>query len=146
MDSAIISNVKNLVHSFAESDTSILAAAICGSVARGTAGVDSDIDLSILTSDIKLFKSTEWHEKLDLKSLEDEIDSYRDEIYGPTWSRHMFFKSDLEIEFGFCDPNWASTSPIDQGTHNVVSDGFQIIYDPEKIYRNLVEAVDKTKQ
>lgn len=120
----------------------ILAVGLCGSWARGSQRTDSDFDLSLITGEPNRFRSEEWLGRLDCKSFGEELESYQDANYGPTWSRHVRFSEGSEIEFRFAPLSWADTSPLDPGTRKVVEDGYRIIYDPELILNRLVEKVN----
>ena len=126
---------------FAESNERIIAVGLCGSYARGNAKADSDIDLSILVNDKLKFKSSIWIETFDFDKINERLDFFEDKEYGRVWSRHVFLKSKIEIEFSFANISWADTENLDEGTRKVVSDGFKIIYDPQFILNKLVEKV-----
>ena len=136
-----LDNILNLIVGYAESNDEILAIGLCGSWARGIAGPDSDIDLSIIVKDKSVFKTKNWLNDIDFKKVQDELDYYKDEVYGNVWSRHVFLKSKTEIEFSFADKSWADTEGIDPGTMKVVSDGYIIIYDPFLLLKNLVQKI-----
>jgi len=52
--------------------------------------------------------------------------------------------SGFEIEFGFVDPAWACTEPVDPGTHRVVSDGCVALYDDQRLPFELTKEVRGT--
>lgn len=131
----------DLIKVFAESNERIIAVGLCGSYARGNARADSDIDLSILVNDKLKFKSSTWIETFDFDKINERLDFFEDKEYGRVWSRHVFLKSKIEIEFSFANISWADTENLDEGTRKVVSDGFKIIYDPQLILTKLVEKV-----
>jgi len=136
-----LDKILNLTLEFAEGNSEILALGLCGSWARGTAKMDSDIDLSILVKDKLRFKNTDWTEDLEFEKINESIEYFKDKVYGEVWSRHVFLNSNTEIEFAFADRSWADTENLDEGTRKVVSDGFKILYDPEQILNKLVEKV-----
>lgn len=142
MDQEKLDPILELMVEFAQSRNDILALALCGSWARGEAGLESDIDLSIIVKDKLKFKSTEWIEELLFSKIQESVKSFRDEVYGVTWSRHVLLKSGIEIEFGFANTSWADSDNLDDGTKKVVSDGYKILYDPQQILKNLIEKVD----
>lgn len=133
--------VLDLIVEFAESNTLILAVGLCGSWARGTAGPESDIDLSIIVKDQLWFKQTDWMKEVGFERIGERIDYFQDEVYGRVRSRHVFLESGTEIEFSFADINWAEVDPLDEGTRKVVSDGYRILYDPNRILKKLLEKV-----
>jgi predicted nucleotidyltransferase len=134
----------DLVVDYAKSRNDILGIGLCGSWARGEASPDSDIDLSIIVEDKTIFKSQEWVENFHFHKIQDSLKSYRDEIYGVTWSRHVILESEVEIEFGFADKSWANINNLDEGTRKVVSDGYRILYDPSKLLEKLEDKVSKS--
>ena len=64
MDQEKLDPILELMVEFPQSRNDILALALCGSWAREEAGLESDIDLSIIVKDKLKFKSTEWIEEL----------------------------------------------------------------------------------
>ena len=51
------------------------------------------------------------------------------EDWGKLKSLRIHYRNWLEVEYGLSTPEWAS-SPLDDGTLRVVSDGIKILYDP----------------
>lgn len=136
-----LDEILNSTLEFAKGNSEILAVGLCGSWARGTAKLDSDIDLSILVKDKMRFKRTDWIKELEFEKINESVEYFKDRVYGAVWSRHIFLNSKIEIEFSFADKSWADTENLDDGTHKVVSDGFKIIYDPQQTLNKLVEKV-----
>ena len=123
----------------------ISAVALVGSWARGTARADSDIDLMFLTPNPSSFQnSLVWIDEINWESIGCEIEKWKDEEYGLVWSRHIYFKDEIEIEFSFGLTSWAFTEPIDRGTFRVVSDGFCILYDPKNLMNKLLDKVQSS--
>jgi uncharacterized protein len=130
------------VTQWASNRTDILAAALVGSWARGTARVDSDIDLMFLATNPASFRQDEkWVNEIQWAVVEAEINDWKDQDYGVIWSRHINLDSAIEIEFGFGFPSWASINPVDSGTFRVVSDGCRILYDPANLLGQLIAQV-----
>lgn len=75
-------------------------------------------------------------ECIDLK-----IEDWKDMNYGVVWSRHLYLTNQIEIEFSFGYPSWASIHPIEIGTLQVIQNGSKILYDPQKILQNLLNEV-----
>jgi uncharacterized protein len=122
--------------------TDIAAAALVGSWARGTARVDSDIDLMILTDSLMLFRQDEgWIDEIQLADMDAHIASWEDQDYGVVWSRHVCLDDKTKIEFSFGSPSWAAVEPVDAGTFRVISDGCRILYDPTGLLRELIDTV-----
>jgi len=123
--------------------TDIAAAALVGSWARGAARVDSDIDLMFLVAAPALFRQDkEWINEIQWAVVDAKVDDWKDADYGVIWSRHVYLDNKTEIEFGFGSLSWASVSPVDAGTFRVVSDGYRILYDPEKLLSKLIDKVN----
>lgn len=127
---------------WASSRTDILAVALVGSWARGTARPDSDIDFMFLTPNLASFREhLIWIDEIDWNSIGCEVEEWEDEDYGLVWSRHLYLTNEIEAEFSFGLPSWASVAPIDAGTLNVVRDGCRILYDPENLLKTLIAKV-----
>lgn len=125
---------------WASHQSDIRAAALVGSWARGTARLDSDIDLMFLAANPLLFRDHEvWVDDIRWSSLGTAIRYWEDKDYGAVWSRYIFLEDQTEIEFSFGSPSWASTRPVDPGTFQVVSNGCQILYDSENLLMKLLD-------
>jgi uncharacterized protein len=130
---------------WASQRTDITALALVGSWARGTARVGSDIDLMFLTASPSSFRRDEtWVNQIQWAVVDAEVDGWKDKDYGVIWSRHVYLDDENEIEFGFGVPSWASIDPIDPGTFRVMSDGCQILYDPDHWLSKLIDKVKPT--
>ncbi|MDX1702611.1 MAG: nucleotidyltransferase domain-containing protein [Melioribacteraceae bacterium] len=141
MSSSKLKGILDLATEYAGTNDEILAIGLCGSWARGNPGPDSDIDLLIIVKDKSVFKATAWLEEIDFNKIQEELDYYKDEVYGRVWSRHVFLKSKTEIEFSFADKSWTDTDHIDPGTIKVISEGYKIIYDPYQLLKNIVHKI-----
>lgn len=123
----------------------IIAAALVGSQARGTARAESDIDLMLLTEQPLLFRtSTYWLREIDWSGR--RIESWEDKKYGAVWSRHVYLDASADctkVELSFGQPNWASIAPLDPGTQRVVYDSCRILYDPEDRLTQLMKFVSQ---
>lgn len=127
---------------WAESRSNIMAVALVGSWARGTAREDSDIDLMFLTPDATEYRNEEeWIHEIGWEVLASKVDSWEDREYGLVWSRHIYLENKTEVEFSFGPLNWAATQPIDRGTLGVVKDGCKILYDPATLLAELIAEV-----
>jgi uncharacterized protein len=125
--------------------TDIAAAALVGSWARGSARVDSDIDLMFLAANPVSFRQhEEWVNEIQWAVVNAEIDKWEDKDYGVIWSRHVHLDNEIQVEFGFGFPSWASVNPVDAGTFRVVSDGCRILYDPANLLSRLIDKVKST--
>jgi uncharacterized protein len=110
--------------------------ALVGSRARDAARSDSDIDLVLLVADPrKFFSDDTWLQAIDWSSRPVH---YQDAQYGACTSRHVRLENTLEVEFGFVPSSWASCSPVDEGTKQVISGGCRVLYDRDKALTNLL--------
>ena len=126
----------------------ILAVALVGSQARGTAHAQSDIDLMFLTEQPLLFRmSTDWLHEIDWGGC--QVETWEDKDYGAVWSRHVSLSSSnvcySAVELSFGRTSWASTAPLDSGTQQVVRDSCCILYDPEEKLAHLMRFVSGQK-
>ena len=120
----------------------IVAIALVGSWARGTAREDSDVDLVLLTPHPLWFRRTDrWLNQIDWHAIGSQVATWRDADYGVVWSRHLRLADGTEIEFGFGPLTWASVDPVDPGTLQVISDGCRILFDPQGLLEKLVKQV-----
>ena len=109
--------------------------ALVGSYARGAARQDSDVDLMILTSDVeRYFQDEAW------ASLFGQPERLEEEHWGAVKTLRVFYESGCETEFNFSAPAWAGI-PVDSGTHRVVSDGMEILFDPQDLLASVQRTV-----
>lgn len=103
---------------------------LVGSCARNAARPDSDVDLILLTTDAELDVTGDLTIGAPIRTR--------------TWgiiTEHRFrTTTGLEIEIGIGTPEWASITPVDPGTHRVVTDGARILHDPTGILATLLKA------
>lgn len=130
MEQQVESTVQRITQ-WAVSHPLILAAALVGSQAHGTAHAQSDIDLIFLTERPLLFRtSTDWLHEIDWGGC--RIESWEDKDYGAVWSRHVRLSSSIcctAVELSFGQMSWASIDPLDPGTRQVVCDGCCVFHD-----------------
>jgi uncharacterized protein len=125
----------------------IVAAALVGSWARGTARRDSDIDLMFLALNPSSFRQRKaWISDIQWTVINAEVSGWKDKDYGVVWSRHIYLNNQIQVEFGFGLPSWASLQPIDPGTFRVVNDGCKILYDPKDLLSKLIDKIEVTKK
>ena len=129
---------------WAVSQESVLAVALVGSQARGTATAESDIDLMFLARQPLRFRtSADWLKEIGWGDR--HIESWEDKDYGAVWSRHVQLNtstlSRVAVELSFGQSSWASIAPLDAGTQRVVRDGCRILYDPREYLSPLVQLV-----
>ncbi|WP_407539945.1 nucleotidyltransferase domain-containing protein [Deinococcus radiomollis] len=129
------------VAAWASMHTDIQGVLLVGSYARGTARPDSDVDLMILTENPEVFRTDEtWMQELDWSGWRAPLLSWRDEQYGPVWSRHVLLQDASDVEFSFGLPDWANIDPLDTGTLNVVRTGARIVTDPRRLLARLLDS------
>ncbi len=125
------------VTGWAERQPDICGVAVVGSWARGTARMDSDIDLVILTDRTDLYlQDTSW--VADVLGADALLVGQRE--WGVLTERRVLLPSGLEVEFGFAPTRWAATDPIDPGTAQVVAHGCQPVWDPDELFERLLAA------
>ncbi|MCP3937889.1 MAG: nucleotidyltransferase domain-containing protein [Actinomycetia bacterium] len=123
------------VRAWASTSDEIVGALLAGSWARGAARMDSDVDVVVVVTETECFVHSEsWIAEAVGKAAE----LVRTGDWGALIERRVRLRSGLEIEFGFVKPSWAHTDPVDPGTHRVVTDGYEIWYDPEGHLTGLV--------
>lgn len=116
---------------------SVVAIALVGSCARGTAGPGSDVDLVVLSDAPEaLLEHQGWHRLLDPRPA-----LVRSDDFGALQERRLLLSSGIVVEVGVGRTSWAATDPVDPGTHRVVREGFLIIHDPDGLLTRLVAAV-----
>ncbi|MGB3294255.1 MAG: nucleotidyltransferase domain-containing protein [Phormidesmis sp.] len=142
MQTAKGDSILNQAVQWSKRRTDIVAAALVGSWARGTAHADSDVDLMFLTPNAVAYRASQvWMTEIGWEVLGYRIQSWKDQRYGLVWSRHIYFEEGGEIECSFGLPSWADTQPIDPGTAGVVRKGCKILYDPEDLLMKLIARV-----
>ena len=119
----MIAAVKRFLGEFtkwASQQESILAVALVGSQARGTASACSDVDLIILAREPADFvRATEWIEAFGHPLR------HAFENYGNVEGCRVWYQHGLEVEFGFSDESW----PLDAGGQAVIADGIKVLLD-----------------
>ena len=113
----------------------ICGLALVGSRAHGTATRESDIDLVILCQQpTALLGDETWAGQFG------NVDTSVREQYGVTTSIRVFYHIGIEVEFGIAAPSWARV-PLDSGTFRVISDGMQILHDPDGLLKVALDAI-----
>ena len=64
----------------------------------------------------------------------------RTKEWGRLTERRVRLSSGLEVDFGFVDPSWTATDPVDPGTASVVLDGCQPMLDRRRGTRGTLSA------
>lgn len=131
----MITDFINKVTTWAENEPLIDAVILIGSYARGAQKADSDIDLVVLTSD-----KQHYIENTQLLSFFENLDNVSVEFYGECTSVRVWYKSGLEVEFGFVSLKWIDV-PLDSGTQRVLTDGYKILIDKRNIFSSIISVI-----
>lgn len=116
----------------------IIAAALVGSFARGSANEASDVDLILVCETPQTYLDDElWLENFG------RVVRVQDEDWGLVQSKRVFYDGGLEVEFGITTAEWAVTDPVDEGTRRVITDGVQVLHDKTGILGSLVATVNR---
>jgi predicted nucleotidyltransferase len=119
---------------WASAQPDIVAVALVGSHARGTAKPTSDVDLVILsTCPERYLQATEWAKTFG------QVARQAIEDWGKVTSLRVWYKGGHEVEFGITTPEWVA-QPIDEGTWRVISDGMRVLFDPHGLLAGAVRA------
>jgi hypothetical protein len=125
-----------LIQRWAADRADLRAVALVGSWARDRPRSESDVDVLLLTDNPGAYLDEEqWAEALGATAF------VRTQQWGVVTERRVALASGLEIEFGVTSPAWASTSPLDAGTRQAVSDGLVVLHDPDQLLATLLAAV-----
>jgi uncharacterized protein len=105
-------------------------------VARGTAGMQSDVDIVVLTDHPGRYVDDQtW-----VGDNFDGAEILRTQAWGPLTELRLRLPSGLEIELGFAPRSWAATAPVDPGTARVLRDGCYPLADPDGLFAAVVAA------
>jgi len=138
LDPAIHTFLVDIV-TWAEMQPDLLAAALVGSHARGTATADSDIDLVLLFKDpLPNLTDRSW-----LASFGIPMRCQREE-YGKVTSLRAWYANGLEVEFGLTDSTWAADANAtqDEGEGLIIREGIIILYEQEHHLSKKVASFD----
>lgn len=116
---------------WAELDSRLLAVALVGSHARGTARPDSDVDVLLLTaSPDAFFADTSWLTHFGAVARSSE------ERWGRVRTLRVWLGDGTELELNFATPDWAAP-PLDPGTRRVLAGGFRLVFDRDHCFSAL---------
>lgn len=119
------------IERFSMNDSHIESVIMAGSYASGTYNETSDLDLCIITTNkAEMIENSDWVQAFG-ESVSKQI-----EYYGACTSVRVWYKDGWEIEFGIVEPSWIAL-PLDSGTEQVLSDGYQVITDKKQYFQNL---------
>ena len=108
---------------WAEKVADIQALVLVGSCARGPNRPDSDVDLIVVTP-----RQMEYVARHAFVSQFGEVEREQTEDWGACQSVRIFYRSGMEVEFGFVLPSWLDI-PLDPGTRDVLRDGCRFLTD-----------------
>ena len=118
---------------WAEQRSDVRALALVGSWAYGAPDMDSDVDVVLLTdAPGNYIEREDWLKELGGVRL------VRTLPWGAITERRFTLPSGLEVEVGVGTPAWAAVDALDDGTRKVVSDGFRVLYDPDRLLTRLL--------
>jgi hypothetical protein len=137
--------ILQVVLAWARAQPKIRAVALVGSHARGTARMDSDIDLVLLATDADRIRAdTTWVTEIDRHEIGTRPQRWRDQEYGAAWSRRIWLEPHYgQVELTFAPLSWATTDPVDDGTRRVISGGCRILHDPYALLQRICEALSR---
>ena len=111
------------VTDWAGGEPGIVAVALVGSFARGTAGPDSDIDLVVLCqSPLAYLADRRWIERSGTPVRQSV------EEWGKVTSLRVWYADGAEVEYGLAPRDWAA-DPTDEGDAGVVADGIRVLFE-----------------
>jgi predicted nucleotidyltransferase len=115
----------------------IKGVAVVGSFARGDYNSNSDIDLVIISTNkdftLSIIKSDFHFSGIKSCALEE---------WGILTSFRVFYENGLEVEYGVVTDQWV-IEPLDEGTKNVVKNGFKIITDKENTFYGITKYLNE---
>jgi hypothetical protein len=141
MNSHEAASLKTLVTKWVANNDDLRALALCGSWARGNPHPDSDLDLIVLAPSTAIATRAHLVATIPFASIGYEIQACRWATYGVVHSAHIALSPMIELELSFAALNWASTTPVDEGTRRVVADAFAILTDKDQALATLVAAL-----
>jgi len=130
-----------VITGWVETQHDVRGLALAGSYARNAPRPDSDLDLVILAENPARFRDGGWPATIEWSRAGVQLARWVDEEYGIVWSRRIWLEPQYELEIAFAPLSWAGVSPVDRGTERVVSDGFRVLYDPDRLLESLAAAV-----
>jgi len=131
-----VESLLEIVLRWASARRDVRGLALVGSWARGTAHMESDVDLVLLTLRVERFMETDdWMGELGGETI------VRTGSWGPIVERCVRMPSGLQVELDVALPYWASVHPVDSGTRSVVADGMRVLHDPDGLLRALARMV-----
>ena len=113
---------------WARSADNLDALVLVGSYARDQARMGSDVDLTILTDNLRAYSADgAW-----LRQIRPGSQVIRSASWGPLQESRFRLRSGLHVEVGVAPLSWAHV-PLDPGTRRVLGDGHRILHDPRAL-------------
>ena len=128
------------VGAWAAARADVAAFGVVGSYASHRAGMASDVDFVLLTSNPELYGA--WTG--DSSPLA-PVQLIRHQQWGPIVEWRFRRPSALHVELNVATPSWADLSLLDPGTARVVRDGLQIVHDPAALLARAQSVVATTR-
>jgi predicted nucleotidyltransferase len=129
MDPVRAAEVERVLAAFAAwapARADVVAVGLVGSWARGTARMDSDVDVVVVSSGPdERAAAAGWPGQLRAAA------EVRRRRWGVLLETRLETAGGLEVEIGVVPVEWTAVDPVDAGTARVVRDGLRILYDPE---------------
>ena len=127
------------VAEWAQQQEDVIGVAVVGSWARGSARMDSDVDIVVVTSEVPRYAGCGgWIGP----ALGQTAAIVQTQEWGLLTERRVRLPSGLEVEFGFVPPSWADTDPVDPGTAGVVCGGCEPLHDGLGVIERLIAALE----
>jgi hypothetical protein len=134
------------VRDWARGREDVVAVALVGSHARGTARPDSDVDFVVLTRAPDSYRAGAWPVQVAWPSGTAAQPAWVDVTYGELWARHLELTDGTRVEVGFAAPPWARVAPADEGAAAVVRRGCKVRWDPLGLLAALLRDVVDVRQ
>lgn len=116
---------------WSEQQEYIKGVAVVGSFARGDFHSNSDVDLTIISTNKDLTL-----ERIKKDFNFDTVESSKVEVWGILTSLRNFYSNGFEVEYGVVSDQWVK-EPLDAGTKNVVKNGFMVVVEKEAIFSSI---------
>jgi uncharacterized protein len=121
---------------WARLQTDVQGLALVGSYAYDKPTMASDVDLVLVTPDKQPhLDGMSWAAVLDRRPR-----LIRSQQWGPLTEQRIRLSSGLVVELGIVTAEWLAI-PLDPGTARVLADGCCVLYDPDHLFRDALNAL-----